>query len=413
MSTTESTSGDSRRLVKTGTPGVYKRQNADGKTLGYVAIFRAGGKQRKRYAKTLAEARAIKRASETDQDRGEFQARTNIKFRVYLSEWIDSYAGNGRRGFREGTRAEYRRLLDQYAHNYFGEKLRLVDVTPRHLAQYVAWLADEGKQGRRLADQTIANACVPMRAALATARREGLIRHNPATGLALPMREEIDEDDDEHVKALSRDQLQQLLDMTPARYKLLVLLIASTGLRVSEAIGLQRRHLHLDGSRPHLKIRRAIVKRRVEPPKTKRGKRTVPISAALVLKLRTHVAEQEDQTPDALVFPSSVNTPLDPDTMRRDFLKALLEEIGAPEGSGFHVLRHSYASLQLAGGVNVVQLSRVLGHHSAAFTLSTYVHLLPGDEAPPLDLADALKRGNAGGNVPHRIQTHAEEASAA
>ena len=410
MSTTDSTSGDSRRLVKTGTPGVFKRVNAEGKTLGYVAIFRAGGKQRKRYAKTLAEARAIKRASETDQDRGEFQARTTIKFRVYLAEWIDSYQGNGRRGFREGTRAEYRRLLDQYAHAYFSEKLRLADVTPRHLAQFVAWLADEGKQERRLADQTIANACVPLRAALATARREGLIRHNPATGLALPMREEIDEeDDDEQVKALSRDQLRQLLDMTPARYKLLLLLIASTGLRVSEAIGLQRRHLHLDGSHPHLKIRRAIVKRRIEPPKTKRGKRSVPISGALVLKLRTQLAELADQSPDALVFPSSVKTPLDPDTMRRDFLKALLEEIGAPEGSGFHVLRHTYASLQLANGVNVVQLSRVLGHHSAAFTLSTYVHLLPGDEAPPLDVADVLKRGNAGGNVPHRIQTHAEE----
>jgi integrase len=62
-----------------------------------------------------------------------------------------------------------------------------------------------------------------------------------------------------------------------------------------------------------------------------------------------------------------------------------MEEIGAP-GLGFHALRHTYASLQLARGVNVVALSRALGHHSAAFTLATYVHLLPGDEAPALDL---------------------------
>jgi hypothetical protein len=38
---------------------------------------------------------------------------------------------------------------------------------------------------------------------------------------------------------------------------------ASCGLRVSEAIALQRRHVHVDGARPHVKIRRAIVKRRV------------------------------------------------------------------------------------------------------------------------------------------------------
>jgi hypothetical protein len=35
----------------------------------------------------------------------------------------------------------------------------------------------------------------------------------------------------------------------------------------------------------------------------------------------------------------------------------------------------------------VPRLARVLGHHAAAFTLATYVHLLPSDEAPPLDLS--------------------------
>ena len=37
-----------------------------------------------------------------------------------------------------------------------------------------------------------------------------------------------------------------------------------------------------------------------------------------------------------------------------------------------------------------MQLSRVLGHHSAAFTLSVYAHLLEGDQAPPLDLCAEL-----------------------
>jgi hypothetical protein len=61
-----------------------------------------------------------------------------------------------------------------------------------------------------------------------------------------------------------------------------------------------------------------------------------------------------------------------------------------PSWAGWHSLRHTFASIQLARGVNVVQLSRVLGHHSAAFTLSVYVHLLEGEEAPPLDMSEAL-----------------------
>jgi integrase len=392
---------DSRRLAKTDTPGIYRRVGPGGSAHGYVAIFRAGGRQRKRTAKTLAEARALKRAAEADHDRGEFQERVSITFVAYLREWIGRYQGTGRRGFREGTRGEYRRLLNAYALRYFGERLRLVDVTPRHLAQFVAWLCDAAQQdGRSLSDSTVANAVVPVRAALATARREGLIRHNPASDLAMPRRERVEEDDEEEAKHLQPDQLRLLLAMAPGQYALLLRLIASTGLRISEATGLQRKHLHLDGARPHVRVRRAIVKRRVEPPKTRHGRRSVPLPTSLVVALRAHLAGLADESPDALVFRSRVGTPLDPDTIRRDFLKAAMEEIGAP-GLGFHSLRHTYASLQLASGVNVLQLSRALGHHSAAFTLSRYTHLLEGDEAPALELDEAL-RGNNGGNEPGR-----------
>ncbi|MEJ7775068.1 MAG: hypothetical protein WKF72_09695 [Nocardioidaceae bacterium] len=144
-------SGNRRKLVATKTPGIYRRQNADGSPGAYVVVYRAGGRQRKEYARTLSEARSIKSARKADTDRGEFQARSKITLREFLTEWIDRYGGKARRGFREGTREEYRRLLDQYAHAYFGERLRLVDLAPHDLARYVAWLADPLKQGRRAA----------------------------------------------------------------------------------------------------------------------------------------------------------------------------------------------------------------------------------------------------------------------
>lgn len=45
---------------------------------------------------------------------------------------------------------------------------------------------------------------------------------------------------------------------------------------------------------------------------------------------------------------------------------------------------------QPSSSSNVVQLSRALGHHSAAFTLDVYAHLLDGEDAPPLDLSVVL-----------------------
>jgi len=68
--------GDKRRLRKTKTLGVFKRVDGDGRTIGYVSVFRSAGRQRKRHAPTYEEAKRIKRESETDRDRGELQERT-------------------------------------------------------------------------------------------------------------------------------------------------------------------------------------------------------------------------------------------------------------------------------------------------------------------------------------------------
>lgn len=145
----------------------------------------------------------------------------------------------------------------------------------------------------------------------------------------------------------------------------------------------------------------------MEPPKTRHGRRDVPISPTLVFKLRAHLATLPD-SPDALVFATPKGQPLDPDNLRSRVVKPLAQEVGAP-WAAFHTLRHTYTSLQLAQGANIVQLSRALGHHSPAFTLTVYTHLLPGDEVPALDLSDALSTGQRGGNVPHGSQTEIRE----
>jgi integrase len=351
--------------------------------IGYVCVFRSAGRQRKRHARTYDEAKRIKRESETDRDRGELQERTTIGFLRYVEEWVERYRGQGRRGFREGTREEYRRLIRAYAHHHFPRKLKLADVSTYALAHFMDWLADEAEQGKHLSDRTIANAVIPLRAALATAKREGLIRHNPAQGLAMPHREQLPE---EEVKVFSRDQLvASPHDGTRAPQ---AAPRASGSDRPANQRGdrLQRLHLQLDQSEPEVCIRRAIVRDRIVPPKSKYGKREVRLPAPLAVKLRAHLAAQPDQDSTALAFPSEAGGPLDPGNLRRRVLKPLAEEVDAP-WAGFHTFRHTFASLHLSQGTNLLQLSRALGHHSPAFTLTRYTHLLPGNEAPAIYLS--------------------------
>ncbi|HEU4906264.1 MAG TPA: tyrosine-type recombinase/integrase, partial [Solirubrobacterales bacterium] len=376
---------DKRRLRKTKTPGVYKRVDGKDRIVGYVAVIEVAGKQRKRSARTYDAARQIKRESETDRDRGEMQERTTIAFLGYLEEWVERYRGQGRRGFRENTRDEYRRLIRLYARPYFSGRLKLTELSTYELARFLDWLADEQEQGKRLSDRSIANIAIPIRAALATAKREGLIRHNPAQGLALPQRERL-EAEGEEIKVFSREQLSALLAMTPERHRPLFELLASCGLRISEALALQRLHLQLDGPEAEVCVRRAIVRERIEPPKSRHGRREVRLPAAVAASLRDHLAAQADQDSTALAFPSEAGGPLDPGNLRRRVLKPLAAEAGAP-WAGFHTFRHTFASLHLAQGTNLLQLSRALGHHSPAFTLTRYTHLLPGDEAPALNIS--------------------------
>jgi hypothetical protein len=79
-------------------------------------------------------------------------------------------------------------------------------------------------------------------------------------------------------------------------------------------------------------------------------------------------------------------------------------------------MRHTYASMRLAEGCNLVQLSRELGHYSPAFTLDVYCHMLEGEEAPPLDLGTALagaedrENGQHMGNAPRVVETNEGDA---
>lgn len=100
-------------MVKTRTPGVYKRGSR------YVVVYYVEGRQRKESARTLEDARALKTKREAAVDSGEFHGRSRATLHEYACEWVERYQGRGRRGFREGTRDDYRRILNQYALKHF------------------------------------------------------------------------------------------------------------------------------------------------------------------------------------------------------------------------------------------------------------------------------------------------------
>jgi integrase len=428
----------SLKMEKTSVPGVFKRGTK------YVITYRdRTGRQRKESFRTLTEAKKAKTARTASVDDGSYQPTTNLLLHEHAPAWLAAYRGKSGRGFRENTRSDYADLLDHYALTFFGPKTKLTDITPKAMADFVRWLDNPEAQGQARADRkrlareekaraegrpvqrtpitatpttlspaTIARACVPLRSLLRQATQEGLLRHNPAAGLELPgageqpdaeyIEGQDPDDEGGDVKVFTHEQLACVLAVVHPRHRLFFELLACTGLRISEAIALEWRHLKLDGDEPVVQVRRAIVRGKLGAPKSRYGKRDVAIPLPIVYKLR-EVKTDRKAGPGDIVFPSARDTPLHPGNLRRRILKPACEEAGAG-WAAFHTFRHTFASMQVAQGCNIVQLSRVLGHHSPAFTLSKYTHLFPGGGAPALDVLAVLAGGQQIGNGPKRSE---------
>jgi integrase len=113
-----------------------------------------------------------------------------------------------------------------------------------------------------------------------------------------------------------------------------------------------------------------------------------------------------DRALDAdLVWPSQTGGHLDVRNLHRDVLGPA-RKTAKVEWAGFHTLRHTCGTILFRQGLNAKQVQLWLGHHSPAFTLATYVHLLPED----IPLVDVLAQG--GNQVGTRPAETSREAAA-
>jgi integrase len=185
-----------------------------------------------------------------------------------------------------------------------------------------------------------------------------------------------------------------LLPLFAGRWRLFFWFLAATGLRISEAIAVQWRHLALDESTPHVKVLRALVKGRMGPPKSRHGRREVPLDHALVLALREHRNASEWPEDEGLVFPAGNGSPLMPGNVFRRVLQPAREEACLP-WVGFHAFRHTCALMLFAEGRNAVQVQRLA---RSPLPCVHACHLLDGDLGQPLALNPAGDAGDARAN---------------
>lgn len=390
---------DDRKLERTNVPGIYKRGNR------YVVIERDNrGKQVKRFAQTLQEARNAKAALRADVARGEFRPNSQTPFVSYAREWVKTYAGRTSRGLKEQTRKDYEAALErvEFAEHFRG--LKVSEVEASDLETYA-----EKLKGNGLTPRTVRNLILPLRLCLATAHQRRHIRFNPFAGVkvAAAMGTGTKEED---VRALSEAEIAALLasfdkaahepGLTQSELhniretRFLTVFLLQTGCRIGEALALTWGDFEDDFAR--VRIRRRTYKGTTDKPKSKYGERPVPISRGVRQQLTERRSRAAKKAP---VFRTRDHTALDYTTAQRVFRR--VADSAQLHWVTFHTCRHTCASWLFRPrekrglGASAPQVQRWLGHHSPSFTLSVYVHLIPSD-LPSADGFDALLGATAG-----------------
>jgi len=173
----------------------------------------------------------------------------------------------------------------------------------------------------------------------------------------------------------------------------IVSLALATGTRRGELLGLQWGDVNLDAAKPFLRVERSVEETaaglRVKAPKTARGRRNIALPADTVAMLRARKVEQMQLRfalgqgniqPTTLIFGTVDGGLIRP----RNLTKAWSRVCAArklPRVS-FHALRHTHVSVLISAGVDVLTISRRIGHSKASMTLDVYGHLIRGgDEA--------------------------------
>ncbi len=196
-------------------------------------------------------------------------------------------------------------------------------------------------------------------------------------------------------RAWTAEELRKFLGHTAAdRLHPLWRLLATTGCRRGEALGLRWSDVDLDAGIITITRQRTIAGGRVVEgaPKTASGARTVSLDDGTVKVLRAWRSTQSAErlmmgagwVDTGLVFTHPTGGGLWPQTVTAK-LRTVAGELGlAP--IGIHGLRHSAATNLIGAGVNPRVVQQRLGHAHVSVTLGLYTHVMPAHDRQAADL---------------------------
>jgi integrase len=267
-------------------------------------------------------------------------------------------------------------------------------LRPVHLSELYATLLREGRGESGHAPRTVGHVHKVLHRALGIAKQWGIVKDNVASAVKPPkvQAEEID--------ILQPAQAQAVLNALRGKSLYLIAAMAlATGMRRNELLALRWQDVDLDAGRLRVELSLEQTTKhgiRFKAPKTRHGRRTIALPSHMVAELRAHWRAQQEQRmalglgkapPDSQVLATFDGKPRSPGAVTRGWGWAMAKA-GMPKVT-LHSLRHTHASMLIASGMDILTISRRLGHGSPTITLAVYGHLLANTDDKAAAIMDA------------------------
>jgi integrase len=252
---------------------------------------------------------------------------------------------------------------------------RLDDIHRQDIQQIVDLLRTEGK-----APSTINNLLSPLRVVFRHAVRRGEVPVSPMRDLEVPAARGVRD------RFATKEQVRALLSaLEDPQDRAFWAVAFYAGLRRGEIVALR----WTDIREQDISVERSWCDRtrRFKEPKTRHGRRLVPLPTGLAALLNAHRLTTTEADLDQLIFANRAGNPAEPRrfqaSAQRAWAAAGLEPFTP------HEARHTYASLAAQAGVPIEDLSKYLGHSSITITADRYRHMYPEARETAAQLLDS------------------------
>ena len=338
---------------------------------------------------------------------------SNISFVQWLNNWLETYA---KPSIKLATYTSYETYIRGHITPYF-RNIKLKDLSPEDLQNFLNSKLECGRLDNReggLSEKTLRNLYNMIHASLKQAYINEIIKKNIAEYVKLPKVTK------KEMRVLTRDEQNKLISVA-RNYRLgfLVILDLFTGMRLGEILALRWNDFNFDKRIITVKntIKRVTTHNTsankteiiLDTPKTDNAYRDIPLIDEIINEFSKFKIKQDYEIKEMgssyinknFIFCNEIGEPYDQKTFKKYYNKMLLDcQLIEPKPKSirdkkkkgikckqksretspnvtFHTLRHTFATRAIEQGMDILVLSKILGHSDPSTTLNKYGHALP------------------------------------